>query len=231
MEDNETSSDKKVGNLFQALKSLSVKYGSRLAFSTSFGLEDQVITDIIFKNDLPVTIFTLDTGRLFHETFDVFNKTIKKYGRNIIVFFPDYNNVESMVNKKGPFSFYQSIEDRKECCYIRKVEPLKRALKGMECWITGLRREQSEERKNLKIEEWDEQKKIIKYYPLIDWSFEDVKKYINEFNVPYNLLHDKGFLSIGCAPCTRAVKENESFRSGRWWWENFRQERMRVAFS
>ena len=121
MEDNETSFDNKVSNLFQVLISLSAKYGNKLAFSTSFGIEDQVITDIIFKNELPVTIFTLDTGRLFPETFDVFNKTIKKYGKNIIIFFPDYNNVERMVSTKGPFSFYQSIDDRKECCYIRKV--------------------------------------------------------------------------------------------------------------
>ncbi len=128
------------------------------------------------------------------------------------------------MNEKGPFSFYESVENRKECCFIRKVEPLKRALAGKQLWITGIRAEQSDSRKEMQSLEWDDQYKIFKYHPLFDWSFIDVKKYIMDNNVPYNSLHDKGFISIGCAPCTRAVQEGEDFRSGRWWWESNSQK-------
>jgi phosphoadenosine phosphosulfate reductase len=136
------------------------------------------------------------------------------------VYFPKNESVEKLVNEKGPFSFFESVENRKECCYIRKVEPLERALKGMECWITGIRAEQSDNRKEMERLEWDESHQLFKFHPLLNWSTQEVKDFIKKHNVPYNPLHDKGFVSIGCAPCTRAVKEGENFRAGRWWWED-----------
>lgn len=206
--------------IVEALKFLSERFKQKIIFSSSFSYEDQVITDVIFKNNIPIPIFTLDTGRLFPETFDVFNKTNKKYGKKVKVYFPESKDVEELVNNKGPFSFYHSVENRIECCNIRKVEPLKRALNGMECWITGLRKEQSASRENLQIIEWDEGNDILKYNPLLNWNLDWVKHYISENNVPYNILHEKGFISIGCSCCTRAIQEGEDIRSGRWWWED-----------
>ncbi|HSR17675.1 MAG TPA: phosphoadenylyl-sulfate reductase [Ignavibacteriaceae bacterium] len=203
----------------ESLTILSGIFSGKIVFSSSLGLEDQVITHLIFSNDLTIEIFTIDTGRLFNETYSVLNKTNGRYERKIKIFFPENSKIEKLVNEKGPFSFYESVENRKECCFIRKVEPLKRALTGKQLWITGIRAEQSDSRKEMFNLEWDEQYKMFKYHPLFDWSFIDVKKYIMDNNVPYNSLHDKGFVSIGCAPCTRAVQEGEDFRSGRWWWE------------
>ncbi|HVO75426.1 MAG TPA: phosphoadenylyl-sulfate reductase [Ignavibacteriaceae bacterium] len=203
-----------------SLKILSEIFSGKIVFSSSLGLEDQVITHLIFSNDLPVEIFTIDTGRLFNEIYSVLNKTNEQYGKKIRIFFPENSKVEKLVNEKGPFSFYESVENRKECCFIRKVEPLKRALEGKQLWITGIRAEQSESRKEMENLEWDDQYKIYKYHPLFDWTFEDIKNFITKNNVPYNILHDKGFISIGCTPCTRAVSAGEDFRAGRWWWEN-----------
>ncbi len=188
-------------------------------FTTSFGYEDQVITDIIFRNNLNIKVATLDTGRLFPETYKVFNSTLDRYKKPISIYFPSADKVEEMVNKKGPFSFYESLENRKECCYIRKVIPLKRALEGNKIWITGLRASQSENRSELREFEWDEGNLIIKFNPLLSWSLEDTIEYIREYKVPYNVLHDRGFVSIGCEPCTRAIRPGEDFRAGRWWWE------------
>jgi phosphoadenosine phosphosulfate reductase len=188
-------------------------------FTTSFGYEDQVITDIIFKNNFDIKVITLDTGRLFPETYKVYNSTLDKYKKPISVYFPPTEKVEEMVNKKGPFSFYESLENRKECCFIRKVIPLKRALAENEIWITGLRASQSENRSDMQSFEWDEGNQIIKYNPLLDWSLEETIQYVKENHVPYNVLHDKGFVSIGCQPCTRAIQPGEDFRAGRWWWE------------
>ncbi len=202
------------------LKTVAEKYGNKAAFSTSLSWEDQVITHYIFSNDLPIRVFTLDTGRLFPETYSVLNRTRERYKKEIEVFFPDFKNVQELVTKKGPNSFYESLENRKECCFIRKVEPLNRALEGVECWITGLRAEHSENRKDLAIVEQDVQRGIVKVNPILNWSLDEVKQIINKFNIPYNSLHDKGFVSIGCQPCTRAVKEGEDFRAGRWWWED-----------
>jgi len=202
------------------LKTVAEKYGNKAAFSTSLSWEDQVITHYIFSNDLPIRVFTLDTGRLFPETYSVLNRTRERYKKEIEVFFPDFKNVQELVTKKGPNSFYESLENRKECCFIRKVEPLNRALEGVECWITGLRAEHSENRKDLAIVEQDNQRGIVKINPILNWSLDEVKQIINKFNIPYNSLHDKGFVSIGCQPCTRAVKEGEDFRAGRWWWED-----------
>jgi len=202
------------------LKILVSLFPDKILFTTSFGIEDQVITHKIFTDNLPVKVVTLDTGRLFPETYEGFSQTIIKYNKKINVYFPEYEAIEKMVTEKGPFSFYESIEDRKECCRLRKVVPLTRALAGMECWISGIRADQSDDRSQMNWLEYDEDKKLFKFYPLFDWSFEDVKNFIKENNVPYNVLHDKGYVSIGCEPCTRAVKQGEDFRAGRWWWEN-----------
>lgn len=196
----------------------------QIVFSTSFGQEDQVLTDIIFKNNLAVEVFTLDTGRLFNETYETFDRTIKRYKKEIRTYFPDKTKTEELLTKKGPFSFYDSVDNRKECCHIRKVEPLQRALKGKQVWITGLRSGQSTGRENLPLFQWDETYQVLKYNPLTDWSLEQVVKYLKQNNVPYNPLHDKGFVSIGCAPCTRAIEPGEDIRAGRWWWEDSKKE-------
>lgn len=204
----------------EVLKSLSNRFPDEVVFSTSFGLEDQVITDMIAKENLAIRIFTLDTGRLFPETYKTFSRTLERYNKQIEVFYPNTEAIQALVTQKGPYSFYLSQENRKECCYIRKVEPLERALNGSSCWVTGLRSDQSDSRKSLKPFEWDDKFSIIKYNPLLYWTLEDVKEYIHQHNVPYNLLHDKGFISIGCEPCTRAIEPGEDYRAGRWWWEN-----------
>lgn len=202
------------------LKKLVSLFPEKVIFTTSLGIEDQVITHKLFSNNIDVKVITLDTGRLFPQTYDVFSNTIIKYNKKISVYFPEYESVEKMVTEKGPFSFYQSVENRKECCRIRKVVPLNRALKGMECWISGIRAEQSDDRNNMDWLEYDKSKNLYKFYPLFNWTFDDIKNFVKENNVPYNSLHDKGFVSIGCEPCTRTVKPGEDFRSGRWWWEN-----------
>jgi phosphoadenosine phosphosulfate reductase len=208
----------------ETLSFLANEFKDKVVFSTSFGQEDQVITALISQNDLPITIFTLDTGRLFQETYDVFHKTVKKYKKEIKTFFPDTTAVENLLNQKGPNSFYESVENRKECCFIRKVAPLTKALKGNEIWITGLRAEQSENRNDLAAFEYDAHFNIIKFNPLLKWTLADVQKYIDDNNVPQNTLHKKGFVSIGCAPCTRAIAEGEDIRAGRWSWESSHKE-------
>jgi phosphoadenosine phosphosulfate reductase len=208
----------------ETLTFLANEYKDKVVFSTSFGQEDQVITALIAKNDLPITIFTLDTGRLFQETYDVFHKTLKKYRIDIKTCFPEATAVEELLNKKGPNSFYESVENRKECCFIRKVAPLTKALKGNEIWITGLRAEQSENRNDLAAFEYDAHFNIIKFNPLLKWTLAEVQKYIDDNNVPQNTLHKKGFVSIGCAPCTRAIAEGEDIRAGRWSWESSHKE-------
>lgn len=207
-------------NAEDILKTIAALRNERIVFSTSLSYEDQVITHFIFTHDLNISVFTLDTGRLFPETYSVLSSTLNRYKKPIHVFSPATTKVEELVTKKGPFSFYDSVENRKECCFIRKVEPLKRALQGKTIWITGIRAEHSEGRNDMPIVEWDESNQIIKIHPLLNWSMEDVKKVIKQFNIPYNPLHDKGFISIGCQPCTRAIKEGENFRAGRWWWED-----------
>jgi len=208
----------------ETLSFIANEYKDKVVFSTSFGQEDQVITSLIAKNSLPITIFTLDTGRLFQETYDVFHKTVKKYKVAIQTYFPDASQVENLLNTKGPNSFYESVENRKECCYIRKVVPLTKALKGNSVWITGLRAEQSENRNDLHLFEYDEKFEIIKFNPLLKWTLEEVQKYIDDNNVPQNSLHRKGFVSIGCAPCTRAIAPGEDIRAGRWSWESSHKE-------
>lgn len=206
-------------SIVEKLKFLVENHPGKVVFTISFGYEDQVISDIIFKNNLDIKVVTLDTGRLFPETYKVYLSTLEKYKKPIKAYFPPTEKVEELLNKKGPFSFYESLENRKECCFIRKVIPLKRALKNNDIWITGLRASQSDNRSDMKFFEWDGGNGIIKFNPLKDWSLEQTKDYVKENSVPYNILHDKGFVSIGCQPCTRAIEPGEDFRAGRWWWE------------
>lgn len=210
-------------SLTEGLSYMAENYGN-VVFSSSFGQEDQVITDAIFKNNLTIKVFTLDTGRLFQETYELMDTTKNKYGKEFETYFPNTAKVEALVKEKGFNSFYFSVENRKECCGIRKIEPLKRALAGAEIWITGLRAEQSENRSDMEIVEWDANNNVIKFNPLIHWTYEDVLAYIKENRVPDSPLHRKGFISIGCAPCTRAIQEGEHPRAGRWWWEASQKE-------
>ncbi len=195
-------------------------FKERIALSTSMGLEDQVLTHMISKIDTKTKFFTLDTGRLFPQTYDLIDLTAKKYKIKIEVFFPDAADVEKMVKEKGINLFYDSIENRKLCCHVRKIKPLLRATRNLDAWITGLRHEQAVTRKNLKLVEWDNINKLVKINPLIDWTEKQVWDYVNRYNVPVNPLHKKGFASIGCQPCTRAIEPGEDVRAGRWWWEN-----------
>lgn len=196
------------------------KYGSRIALASSLGLEDQVLTDLILKTDKNARIFTIDTGRLFPETYSLIDKTNLKYGIKIEVYFPKNEPVEKYVLNNGINGFYESVEKRKQCCGVRKIEPLLRALSTLDVWICGLRQEQSVTRTGVQAVEWDEANNLIKVNPLVHWTEEQVWKYIKENHVPYNVLHDKNFPSIGCQPCTRAVAAGEDIRAGRWWWEN-----------
>ncbi len=193
----------------------------KIALASSFGAEDVVLIDILAKLDPKIRIFTLDTGRLNEETYEVMDKIRRKYQISIESYFPDFQKVEKLEREKGFYSFRESVENRKECCAIRKVEPLNRALKGLDAWITGIRREQSVTRTTIrKIEKDEGHEGLIKINPLADWSQEDVWNYIKKNSVPYNRLHDLGYPSIGCSPCTRAIKSGEDIRAGRWWWEN-----------
>lgn len=208
----------------EALGFLSDLFPGKVVFSTSLGQEDQVITQLIAENNLPVYIFSLDTGRLFPETLDLIARTESKYKKRIQVLYPERQYVENLVDKIGINGFYDSVENRKSCCYVRKVEPLKRALAGNSIWVTGLRAEQSVNRSSMRKIEWDEANHIIKFNPLLDWSYDQMIAYIEENNIPYNPMHERGFISIGCAPCTRAITEGEDARAGRWWWEDSKKE-------
>jgi phosphoadenosine phosphosulfate reductase len=197
------------------------KYGYKAGLASSFGMEDMVLIDMIAKLKGPLTIFTLDTGRLHEETYELMDKVRSKYGLKIKTYFPDRDKVENLVRGKGFFSFRESVDNRKECCYIRKVEPLNRALRELKAWITGLRRSQGVTRTDIpKILEDADHSPLTKINPLADWSEEQVMNYIIKNNVPINILHKRNYPSIGCAPCTRPVENGEDIRAGRWWWEN-----------
>jgi phosphoadenosine phosphosulfate reductase len=204
----------------EALALLADHFPGRIAFSTSFGLEDQIISHFIFENQLPIKVFTLDTGRNFQETYSTWNKTLLRYGQPIEVVFPQREAVEQLLAAKGPNSFYESIDNRKKCCHIRKIEPLGRALAGQQIWLTGIRAEQSQNRQHMHRAEWDAGHQLVKVHPLFDWTWEQCLAFAQENGVPINPLHAKGFVSIGCAPCTRAIRPGEDFRAGRWWWED-----------
>ncbi|MEI6679589.1 MAG: phosphoadenylyl-sulfate reductase [Mariniphaga sp.] len=196
------------------------EYTGKIALSSSLGIEDQVLTHLVCKIDKSTKIFTLDTGRLFADTYDLIHRTNHKYGIKLSVYFPESQRVEEMVNTLGINLFFESVENRKLCCNIRKIEPLKRAFSGLDVWICGLRREQSVTRQDMQKIEWDAANGIIKLNPLIDWTEDEVRDFIKTHGIPYNPLHDKGFPSIGCQPCTRAIFPGEDIRAGRWWWEN-----------
>ena len=207
------------------------KHLQSAVFASSLGQEDQVITDLIAKGDYNIPIFTLDTGRLFPETYDLIESTEEKYGLKIRITFPDADKVENMVAEEGINLFHKSIELRKRCCGIRKIEPLKRMLATSDGWICGLRREQSTTRTEMHAIEWDTGNNIPKFNPLINWSLEEVQTYLKDHDVPYNPLHDQGFISIGCACCTRAVQPGEDIRAGRWWWEAPEQKECGLHFN
>lgn len=196
------------------------RFGDRIALSSSLSIEDQVLTDMICKLKPGARIFTLDTGRLFPETYSLIDRTAMHYGIRLEVFFPDRTEVEKLVAEGGINGFYESLEKRKRCCRVRKLELLERAFRGLDAWICGLRREQSVTRSGMRAIEWDETHGLVKINPLIGWHEEQVWEYIRRHCVPYNILHEQGFPSIGCQPCTRAVKPGEDIRAGRWWWES-----------
>jgi phosphoadenosine phosphosulfate reductase len=211
-------------SLADGLRWVAGRFPGASAFSTSLGQEDQVISDAIFANRLGVRVFTLETGRLFPETLALLDQTRQRYSADIEAYYPDPAAVAALVRAKGEFSFYESIENRKECCHIRKVEPLQRALRGAHVWVTGLRAEQSPNRATMRILEWDPGYRLYKFNPLIQWSYPQVLDYIQANQVPDNPLHRTGFISIGCAPCTRAIEPGEDPRAGRWWWETSKKE-------
>jgi len=196
----------------------------RAVFSTSLGQEDQLLTDHIFRHALEIDVFTLDTGRLFQETYDLLSTTTKKYKQPINCFYPKHDALAQLVSTDGINGFYDSVEKRKACCGVRKIEPLRRALEGAAVWVTGLRQEQSANRSALHHFEYDKQFDIIKFNPLAKWTLEKVTQYLDTHKVPQNKLHKDGFVSIGCAPCTRAISEGEDIRAGRWWWEASHKE-------
>ncbi len=196
------------------------EFKGRIVQATSMGIEDQVITRMIAGINNRTRIITLDTGRLFQETYNLIQHTIEEYGVNIETMFPDYDSVQEMVKEKGINLFYKSVDNRKLCCHIRKNEPLKRALTGMDVWICGLRKDQTITRFYNKLVEWDEKHGLLRLNPLINWTENQVWEYIREHDIPYNVLHDKGYSSIGCLPCTRPIQKGEDPRAGRWWWEN-----------
>jgi len=193
---------------------------SPAVFASSLGAEDQVLTDLIVKSGLPITIFSLDTGRLPTETYDLIADVEKHYGIKLKLYYPKNEAVEQYVRVNGINGFYDSVEQRKGCCHARKVEPLQRALAGNKAWVTGLRAQQATTRAGLPVREWDAGNGLEKFNPLSDWTEKEVWAYIRLHGVPYNALHDKHYPSIGCGPCTRAIAAGEDVRAGRWWWEN-----------
>ena len=209
----------KTAEVLALLKAASSELNS-ITFANSFGAEDMVLTDIILKNQLAIEIFSLDTGRLPVETYDLIAKTEQHYNTKLNVYFPQAQTVEFYVKNHGINAFYESIDLRKACCHMRKVEPLQRALSGKQAWITGMRAAQATTRTSLPVREYDAGNKLEKFNPLSDWSETEIWAYIRLNNVPYNALHDQFYPSIGCAPCTRAIAMGEDVRAGRWWWED-----------
>lgn len=211
--------------LAEALALVVSAVDGKKVFSTSFGIEDQLLTHYVAPLAKDVEVFTLDTGRQFNETYEVFQRTQDKYPQlTINTFFPEQGDIAAYVNQHGINGFYDSVENRKECCRIRKVKPLQNAIKGASLWITGLRSEQSQNREDMQFLEWDDANGLIKFNPLLHYSLKDVEAEVEASNIPVSSLYKKGYLSIGCAPCTRALLEGEDFRAGRWWWENGKKE-------
>jgi phosphoadenosine phosphosulfate reductase len=213
----------KTSELISYLKEIE-RTQSPTAYACSLGAEDMVLLDAIALHARTIEVFTLDTGRLPEETQALLEAVRDKYPIAIRTYFPDAEAVQAWVEQNGPNAFYKSVAQRQQCCNIRKVEPLRRAIAGKKSWITGLRREQSAARRTLEREAWDDANGLVKINPLLDWTYDEVWNYIREHDVPYNALHDRGYPSIGCAPCTRAVEPGEDIRAGRWWWETTSKE-------
>ena len=206
-------------DLFERLVAIRAQLPGRIVFTTSFGLEDQAIAHAIFSQSLAIDVATLDTGRLFPETHEVWAETEARYGHRVAAFTPAHDSVEALIAQQGIGGLRSSLTARLECCNVRKVAPLDRALAGSAGWITGIRTDQSSGRARLSAVAFDERRRLIKANPLFDWTREQTLDFVRTHEVPYNRLHDRGFLSIGCAPCTRAVAPGEPERAGRWWWE------------
>ena len=200
------------------------EFPDKITLASSLGMEDQVLTDMLCKLTQSPDVFVLDTGRLHQETYDILQLSMAKYGIAYRVFYPNTADVEAMVSQHGPNLFYDSVENRKHCCHIRKVEPLKRALDGYKVWITGQRRDQGITRTDLQPIEWDDTHQMIKLNPLAHWTLQETESYVSSQDIPVNFLHKHGYPSIGCTPCTRAIKPGEDLRAGRWWWENADQK-------
>jgi len=204
----------------ERLSLLREEVDGKIVFTTSFGIEDQAILQLINDRDLDIDVVTLDTGRLFRETYDLWAKTEQHFGRRIRAVFPRHDELETLVERQGINGFYKSREERTACCYVRKVEPLNRALNGARAWIVGLRADQSANRQDMGLITADVSNNILKLSPLFDWTRDKVFDFVSSHGVPVNSLHEKGFVSIGCAPCTRAIRPGEPERAGRWWWED-----------
>lgn len=204
----------------RAVLAASIRDFSPVVFANSLGAEDMVLTDMIARNGLDIGIFSLDTGRLPQETYELMQTVRNRYAVPLQIYFPDSTQVEAYVAHNGINGFYDSVENRKSCCFVRKVEPLRRALAGKGAWITGMRRDQAVTRGSLEISSYDADNGLQKINPLLEWSNKDVWAYIRQHDVPYNKLHDQFYPSLGCAPCTRSVTPGEDIRSGRWWWED-----------
>ncbi|MCB9202216.1 MAG: phosphoadenylyl-sulfate reductase [Flavobacteriales bacterium] len=208
-------------SLEDAITLVSRQFEGKKVFSTSFGIEDQLLTHVLNELNLNIEVFTLDTGRLFEETYNTFHRTQEKY-KNISIktYFPLQSDIDTYIRENGVNGFYNSVEQRKECCRIRKVVPLGQALQDAQLWITGIRAEQSDNRQDMNFLEFDEKYQLVKFNPLLNWKLEEVEDFVYKNTIPFISLYKKGFKSIGCAPCTRAIQEGEDFRAGRWWWEN-----------
>jgi phosphoadenosine phosphosulfate reductase len=204
----------------ERLTQLRREVAGKIVFTTSFGIEDQAILQMIVDQDLDIEIATLDTGRLFPETYELWAQAEKRYGRRIRAFYPRHADLEALIDRQGINGFYDSRGARLSCCHVRKVEPLNRALAGSRAWVTGLRRDQSQNRDQMNLLSADSGRQLLKLSPLFDWSREQVAGFIASHGIPINPLHEKGFVSIGCAPCTRAIAPGEPERAGRWWWED-----------
>ena len=204
----------------ELLQTFMSQYGARLALSSSLSIEDQTLTDMMLRIDPQANIFTLDTGRLFPETYELIDRTNEHYKVKLKVYCPQTEALQQFVATEGINPFYESIEKRHACCEVRKLEPLRRAFRDLDVWVCGLRSAQSVTRSDMRLIEWDERHGLLKINPLIHWTEQQVWDYIKENRVPYNRLHDKGFPSIGCEPCTRAVRRIDDVRAGRWWWES-----------
>jgi phosphoadenosine phosphosulfate reductase len=207
--------DQVVAVLHQAVRDF-----SPVCFANSLGAEDMVLTDIIAKHQIDISMFSLDTGRLPQATYDLMQQVSDHYSLPLKVYFPDSKAVEEYVAQNGVNGFYNSVESRKSCCFVRKVEPLRRALRGKKAWVTGMRRDQAVTRGTLEVSAYDSDQGLQKFNPLLDWTNKEVWTYIRQHDVPYNKLHDQFYPSLGCAPCTRSITAGEDIRAGRWWWEN-----------